>query len=485
MQQLIRFDECLLADHNATVHIQRTNVFGALGRRFGPLDFDAFPPMASAIDVGIIQPVENLTSVLSQGCTTGNCTFSSLNGETFSTLAITHSSENVTSQVQTHTLRGNETLTFDLWDVKAESITAMNGTEVGNYILAFPLGEDDVPLAFALRPWPGILRTGVPTNFYEDPTVKMIIRPNFTEEAFEEYTAVSCSLHPAVNTYSARIWNGLLTEDLVRSIPFRPHLVSQDIPRFNNVLRIGTASTIQDGSQIMCEPRESPAPGYEPIAQGNIVTTAGQIVTTAGQIVEFGAVNDTRVWYVPQDCVWQYQLESLIGFHAYLSQIFDGQWLGSTIKYFKGSIHLRQLYQDGNITMDTVDEVFGNIARSMTNVIRTYGVTNYTGVPDAGPARGTMWFTSTCVHAQWSWIAFPAVMIGMAGIFLVLVHIESRGTETERLWKSSVLALLFCEMDSVVVGKAHPIHKSTLNEVAKSTRVSFGKGREVLKLVVR
>ncbi|CAN9154103.1 unnamed protein product [Alternaria alternata] len=118
--------------------------------------------------------------------------------------------------------------------------------------------------------------------------------------------------------------------------------------------------------------------------------------------------------------------------------------------------------------MNTVDEVFGNMARSMTNAIRTYGVTNYSGVPDAGPARGTMWFTSTCVHVRWSWIAFPAAMIGMYDIFLVLVHIESRGTETERLWKSSVLALLFCEMNSEVVDKAHPIHKSTLNEVAKS-----------------
>ncbi|CAN9386959.1 unnamed protein product [Alternaria alternata] len=117
-----------------------------------------------------------------------------------------------------------------------------------------------------------------PVILAEDPTVKMIIRPNFTEEAFEEYTAVSFSLHPAVNTYSARIWNGVLTEELVRSIPFRPHLVSQDILRFNNVLKIGTASTIRDGSQIMCEPRESPAPGYGPIAQGNIVTTADQIV---------------------------------------------------------------------------------------------------------------------------------------------------------------------------------------------------------------
>lgn len=135
--------------------------------------------------------------------------------------------------------------------------------------------------------------------------------------------------------------------------------------------------------------------------------------------------------------------------------------------------------------MDTVDEVFGNMARSMTKVIRTYGVTNYTRVPDAGPARGTVWFTSTCVHVRWSWIAFPAVTIGMSGIFLVLVHIESRDTETERLWKSSVLALLFCEMDSEVVDKAHPIHRSTLNEVAKSTRVSFEKGRKVLKLVVR
>ncbi|CAN9154066.1 unnamed protein product [Alternaria alternata] len=167
---------------------------------------------------------------------------------------------------------------IDVWDVEAGPITAMNSTEVGNYILALPLGENDVPLSFVLRPWPGILRTGVPSNLYKDLTVEMIMRPNLTEEVFEEYTAVSFSLHPAVNTYSARIWNGVLTEELVRSIPFRPHLVSQDILRFNDVLKIGTASTIRDGSQIMCEPRESPAPGYGPIAQGNIVTTADQIV---------------------------------------------------------------------------------------------------------------------------------------------------------------------------------------------------------------
>jgi hypothetical protein len=38
-------------------------------------------------------------------------------------------------------------------------------------------------------------------------------------------------------------------------------------------------------------------------------------------------------------------------------------------------------------------------------------------------------------------------MFGLTGLFLLLIAIENRGVETDRLWKSSFLAALFCEVE--------------------------------------
>jgi hypothetical protein len=228
----------------------------------------------------------------------------------------------------------------------------------------------------------------------------------------------------------------------------------------------------------MCQPQKDPAPGYDPVARGNILTPRDPIV-------EFSTMNDTQIWYLPLDCVWQFRSEFIHGIHSYLDYIFGNRWLGEAPKYFNGTMHMRQLYQGANITLNTVNELMSNMTRSMNTVIRSYGSSNFTGTSDAGPARGTMWYTATCVHVRWSWLAFPAAMIGLPAIFLVLVHIESRKTETDRLWKSSILALLFCELDSKVVNEAHPICKSALKEIAKSTSVSLGMEREVLRLTAR
>src|SRR3954471_13311143 len=56
--------------------------------------------MAAAIEVGIVQPVRDLTCVLSHGCTTGSCTFPSDGGASISSVGIGYACEDVTLEVR-------------------------------------------------------------------------------------------------------------------------------------------------------------------------------------------------------------------------------------------------------------------------------------------------------------------------------------------------------------------------------------------------
>lgn len=72
-------------------------------------------------------------------------------------------------------------------------------------------------------------------------------------------------------------------------------------------------------------------------------------------------------------------------------------------------------------------------------------------------------------------------MIALSGVFLILVAFENRGIETDRLWKSSFLAAIFCEVEV----HEKPVGKGEMKAVAKSTSVSLEGKSETLRLVAR
>lgn len=63
--------------------------------------------------------------------------------------------------------------------------------------------------------------------------------------------------------------------------------------------------------------------------------------------------------------------------------------------------------------------------------------------------------------------------------FLILVVTGSRGVEPDRLWKSSFLAALFCEVEV----NRQPAGKEGMKEMAKSTNVSLAATSKGLRLV--
>ncbi|KEQ67950.1 uncharacterized protein M437DRAFT_36938 [Aureobasidium melanogenum CBS 110374] len=75
-----------------------------------------------------------------------------------------------------------------------------------------------------------------------------------------------------------------------------------------------------------------------------------------------------------------------------------------------------------------------NLAAFMTNALRTQ---------DGMQAVGTAWQSITFIHVRWVWLSLPAVLVFAAGVLLFLTIIQSRRHDTV-LWKTSLLAFLFC-----------------------------------------
>lgn len=70
-------------------------------------------------------------------------------------------------------------------------------------------------------------------------------------------------------------------------------------------------------------------------------------------------------------------------------------------------------------------------------------------------------------------------MIGLTGGFLILIAIENRGVVNNRLWKSSFLAALFCEVEV----QEKQVRKDEMKAIAKSTSVSLEGKSGTLRLV--
>jgi hypothetical protein len=163
-----------------------------------------------------------------------------------------------------------------------------------------------------------------------------------------------------------------------------------------------------------------------------------------------------------------------------LAEIFNDKnvTLGRRGGALSGSAHLQVLWNAGNMTLGSVNQTMENLAAQMTTIIRTNG-----GDGDlknaSDNAEGIIWTNTTCVYVRWRWISFPAALIGLTGLFLIWILFENRGIEKDRLWKSSFLAALFCEVEM----HQRPVGKKEMGSMAKSTSMSLEGSSGRLRLV--
>ena len=367
-QQLIVFNDCLRPDESAAVGILRSNAFNKSGERKSPTTADEYLPLTVAMDVGILQPLEDTTTLLSYGCKTGNCTFPDANGAAFSTLGVGYWCQNATSQVVETPLdydselddylpsaylngetTGSETPPETITNSNSTNttiplgydfgLTLKNGTKARNIGLSLSISDTvfDPIVRFPLAGWPGKLVTDVSDPKYNGTiaTIGMIYVPYDSVE----YQAMTCGIYPTVNTIKATYHNGVLKEEMVESVRIGEDLAFGGTTSF----RLATKQTIRNGTETTCDVKTSETPGYLAVARGNI--DAAPINTTSLDSEGPGA---ELVWY-PEDCVWSLFTGSMTGIQTHLQAVYGQQFLMDIMSARYGNAYMRVLWDSGQL----------------------------------------------------------------------------------------------------------------------------------------
>ncbi|KZM23910.1 hypothetical protein ST47_g4838 [Ascochyta rabiei] len=462
-QQLVQFEACLQRDDATAVTVAKTNNYTAHGVFLDNYTADEFGPMVAAINVGLIQPVEDLANVLTNGCISGNCTFPSTDRASISTIGIGHVCEDMSDYI-----RQNNGSTMFVGKSNSSSLTIRDMDKT--VLVTLVTGATDNP-SFGMA------------------NISMLFRQHWK---LTKFAAIRCSLYPTVFTYGINMTNSVLDEQVVESVPIQRHGMrlspgSTQDHRDNHTFthKMATTHTFRNGSREVCIGSRDPRPELVKVFLQRSDTSLGQPLNES--------IPDVALYY-PRDCVWSFGMGASSGILRSLQTIFHNQELvwggrGNT----SGSVHLRALFQpgrmsredlnahlQGNISLDTVDDIMKTMTRAMTAVVRTNGYERFQG--QDWNAYGDMWYNTTCVRIRWEWIIFPIIMIALTGVFLLLVVFENRDVKSDRLWKSSVLAGMFCEIH---IQQGIPVGKEGMVEVAHSTSVSFEEKSETLRLLER
>lgn len=486
-QQLLQFESCTRRSEHTNAYVAKTNVYNLSGRWVGNRDsYNVHTPMTAAMTVGLMQPAEDFTNLFVRGCSSGNCTFPYNDGASFSTLAISHTCDNISGHVRSinamDELRDDTNKTYTTYILDTDSQFS-NVTVLPRGTTTFNISEDTLMTS----------RTGLDAkSMIMINSITFLLRPE--AQSGTNITAVNCTIFPTVNTYRVDVKNTILTETLVDSTPMdisyagdvfdvAGEIVNDTIVT-NGLYSYALASnrTFRDGVQMDCSGSKDPGPGmvrhYKVQSERRV---RGLIQRTSLQ------------WYFPADCLWFLGLGTSKGIQQQFDTMFDGQeMLSNKIALLSGNMYLQSLWRAeerprdtnetyvmlrGTATYETINEAFSNMTKAMTAYIRTHGEE---GV--AGWAKGEMWSTTTCVYVRWEWIVFFAAMIGLTGIFLLLVVMDNWDSDGERLWKSSILATLFCEVD---VQQERPVGREEMTEMARSTSVSLEGKAGALRLIAR
>ena len=100
---------------------------------------------------------------------------------------------------------------------------------------------------------------------------------------------------------------------------------------------------------------------------------------------------------------------------------------------------LLQVYDFGNVTLESLNSTFQNISESITTYMRDTGNANH-----SEPARGNVLHGQTCLEVRWGWLALPATLVVVTLLFFIVMIIQTRPTGNRaQIWKSSPLALIY------------------------------------------
>lgn len=274
-------------------------------------------------------------------------------------------------------------------------------------------------------------------------------------------TAAICYLYPSLRQYSGQIVNGALQE--------KP---------------VGDPIPMQKGSMIVNSEVDisyfkfsNPCVINESVYTVSNYSKAPDLVTISSQNADSQSQNFTG----PKECLytlplyWGEALSDSIG--SVVTQPEDGECVvtGNYSDILCGNQWwLSNLYNQRNSSLSSVSDFMQDIADSLTVQLRIIG-TDSNGQPAF--VSGTTYRTEVCTRFVWEWLLFPAVLAALVALLIIAVSTMS-SVRSEVPWKSSTLPLLFYGLkpDSRLERNAELElwDEDGLRKIARGVKVRFG-----------
>lgn len=443
-QQVLHYRNCLEPNDLVTAQISVTNYYTLTGGHTGPLEAAMRNDMTLAIYNGLLSSVEDGLSLVSFTCPSGNCTFASDNGATYSSLAICYKTQDITQHIQT--------------DTRADGIrnySLPSGPRIGMGLLL-----SSVVIVDRLNPF----------DYGEDDRTDMM----FTFDALMANQrgapfAVRSSIYPCVKTWGANITLNEFRETEITSV-----LMELNYGRDHTYV---TNDTLRNGTWQACNPTSH-------VTDTNTVSVSN---TRPGVLAgtEFFAnniENGTTLWY-PFDCTWRLGGPNGRAISSFLHSLFHKNNVTLNVMVPGGDIWLQNLYKNGTANISTVNDYMKRLTSSMTASVRSHG--DPAPAPYTNYASGAVLENQTCIHVNWAWLALPASLVLCSIMFLVAtitLSAAKRRTDPANAWiatagplKSSPLPLLFHGVEpSALLATGHPSNLNDMQRLAESLDVRLG-----------
>ncbi|KAH6620179.1 hypothetical protein C7974DRAFT_399064 [Boeremia exigua] len=456
-QQAVRPVRCDHGLSGGAARLPYANNITKISAHVGPgLPQQLLPDLASAMYTGLLGDSRSLNSE----CSTGNCTFP---GDaavgSFQTIALDASCVDISNEI-----------------VEVKSKNAVRGPwylpSLGNATSA--VGQSLLVHTYATTESSPFLKYW---NKENDTALfsfaALLFQPN--EGCTDASTcthalAVECRLNPTIQTMYTTIELSKVQEEVVniQSVELVPYpSVAPKRSHLDSWMSI-PEEVIRNGERESCTPSMTYTPDTPVAISNNSFWSASGNPTPSD--LRWWA--DWCVFWIPSGSSW--------ALSAFLEGIYDdktmmGAYGPSIVQSTYGDVWIKNLYENGTATVDTVQTRFRQLANTMNTYFRNRnstddGRTTYT--------TGTAVQTDTCIKVQWAWITYSASLVALTIMFLCLTIWKTKRTNRSGpprgTWKSSALAVLFSGLQEDL-RKEH-------GELDKQTRMAHRAGELEVRL---
>lgn len=367
--------------------------------------------MQAAIYMGLLSPSSNSSTTITARCQTGNCTFPSDGGATFSTLAMCQSCIDI-----------SDTITYNYTSDNGNMDASIpSGASIYSPNVVFESMADSTSFPESVFSFEALMSQGVGNE----------------TSGF----AIACGMNPCLKTFGANVTDSIYHEIEISSETL--------IWSYHAGYTLATNITLRNGTWQSC----LPTPQNTSTNTLRINTTSMSLISEVRNGTEYSVSANidlqnisatSSLWY-PDDCVWWLGDPPNKAMATYLSDLFDNKTLETPYwsrepSSAQGELWLETLYRNGTANMTTVATYMDGLVWSMTANMRQ----NSADSDELRVVYGKVQTIQSCIKVLWVWLSLPASLFCLEVAFLVAMMALSRSNKHwHEDWKGSSLALLF------------------------------------------